>query len=131
MSLPTATSGDDLWSELRSVIAQHIEPGHDAIDTINRLLRKSPWLKESGSWLQIPKAGLRLTEETRTIDQLWPLVHSTQVTEAEPTVPCGAVILLRWGGREYLMDGRRRINRWKREQLNGPHRALVIEKECP
>jgi hypothetical protein len=128
MSSPTPTPRSDLWKELESVVAQHIEPGHDVIDTVNRLLRKNPWLRDSGSALQIPKVGLDLLVEAWELDQLWLLVHASQVTAVEPVLLSGAVVVLRWDRAEYLMDGRRRINHWKRQQAHGPHRTLVVQR---
>jgi hypothetical protein len=124
MSLPEGT--DPLWPEYRKVIGGHICAGHDSIDTINRLLRKNPWLKDTPAMFQIPREGLNLSAESWALDRLWPLIHRTMFTDLEPASSSGAVLILRWNDREYLTDGRRRINHWKRNNLNGPHRALVV-----
>jgi len=50
------------------------------------------------------------------------------VTSQEPASLNGAVLLLRWAGVEYLIDGRRSINAWQRHGVTGPHRALVLER---
>ena len=127
MSVPAVRTEQDLWSELASILANHFESDHDCIDTINRLLRKNPWLKDSGSTLQIPRKGLRLSVEYRDLERLWPLIHASQVTTSKPHPASGAVVVLRWDERDYLMDGRRRINQWKRSGLRGPHRSLLLE----
>ncbi len=129
MSVPATRTEQGLWGELASVLANHFESDHDCIDTINRLLRKNPWLNDSGSTLQIPRTGLRLSVEYRDLERLWPLIHASQVTTSEPHPASGAVVVLRWSEREYLMDGRRRINQWKRNGLLGPHRSLLLENE--
>jgi len=120
-------SDEDQWNEYRSILGRHVLAGHDVVDTINRLLEKSPWLKEAGANLQIPKDDLVILEETWELSRLWPLIHSRQVTSQEPTLRNGAVLLLRWADVEYLIDGRRRINSWHRNGVVGPHRTLVVQ----
>ena len=116
-----------LWEEFRGVIARHNLSGDDAIDTVNRLLRKNPWLRHSGATLQIPKTGLRVSVESWELSRLWQLIHLAQVTPDEPASTGGAVLILRWSGFECLLDGRRRVNLWQRNNVAGPHRALVLE----
>jgi hypothetical protein len=118
-----------LWDDLRHVIRRHIESGHDEIDTINRLLRKRRVRLEPALTLQIPKDGLRIGEENWSIDHLWTLLHPTQIVPHEPKKPTGAIALLRWADRDILIDGRRRINHWKRHNLLGPHRVLVVQRD--
>ena len=118
-----------LWEEVRVVIGGHIESGHDEVDTINRLLRKNPWLRDRGERLQIPRRGLEVSSEEWPLSKLWPLLHSSHITEQPPGRPKGAVIVLRSHGHELLIDGRRRINFWHREGISGPHRVLVIHEE--
>ena len=110
-------------------LAGHIHPGHDVVDTVNRLLDKSPWLKESEVTLKMPKSDLEISEESWELSRLWTLVHRLQVTSEDPTSLAGAVLLLRWTGLEYLIDGRRRINAWQRRGFAvGPHRTLVLQR---
>jgi hypothetical protein len=116
-----------LWDEFRHVIRRHIESSHDEIDTINRLLRKRKDRLEPTLTLQIPKEGLRISEENWSIDQLWSLLHPSQIVPDEPKRPSGAIALLRWNHRDILIDGRRRINHWKRNSAKGPHRVLVVQ----
>jgi hypothetical protein len=118
-----------LWSEYQSIIARHILPGHDVVDTVNRLLRKSPWLKDSGEHFQISRNGLFITEASWALSRLWRLIHPAQITQDEPTFTAGAVVLLRHGGTDHLMDGRRRINHWQRNGKQGTHRVLILHSE--
>jgi hypothetical protein len=117
---------DALWEEFQSVTGGHILPNHDAIDTINRLLCKSPCLKNSGTTLQILRTDLCISEESWSLIQLWELIHPVQITTAEPSSTAGAILLLRWNKHELLMDGRRRINHWQRNDMQGPYRVLVL-----
>jgi hypothetical protein len=124
------SAGDDadLWEEYQSVLSGHIHPGHDAVDTINRLLRKSPWLTAAGTMFQIPRTGLEISQKSWELSQLWPLIHSDQITAQEPASLNGAVLLLRWADVNYLIDGRRRVNSWRRHGIPGPHRTLVVQR---
>ena len=124
-----APSDSTLWNEYRGVIARHIVPGHDVIDTVNRLLRKNPWLRGSGDRFQIKRSGLFITDESWILSRLWRLIHPEQVTPHEPASTTGAVLLLRHDRTDYLMDGRRRINYWHRNAMPGPHRALVLHSD--
>ena len=117
----------DLWAEYECVIRRHILPGHDVIDTVNRLLLKSPWLKDARTMLRIPRIGLRIFAGSSPLSTLWKLIHPAQITSDEHTT--GAVLLLQWDGTDYLMDGRRRINHWQRNNVEGPHRVLTLAHE--
>jgi hypothetical protein len=123
-----ATHADDaqLWDEYQRVIARHILPGHDVVDTVNRLLRKSPWFPQPSAVLQIQRTGLSIVQDTWSLPKLWQLIHPRQVTADEPVSTDGAVLALRCNGSEYLMDGRRRINHWYRHNVQGPHRVLIL-----
>jgi hypothetical protein len=35
--------------------------------------------------------------------------------------------VLRWKGRDFLIDGHTRINLWKRAHRHGPHEVVVID----
>ena len=37
------------------------------------------------------------------------------------------IIVVRWDGIEYLIDGTTRINKWEHEKRSEPHEVLVIE----
>ena len=120
-------SSRDLWEELCEVLKHHNHRGHSCIDTINRLLRKNPHVP-NGSPPQIKGEKLAVSAEDRSLSQLWTLIHATQVTQIPPGQVGRAIVVLRHDGREYLMDGRRRINLWKRQGTEGPHRVLVVEE---
>jgi hypothetical protein len=125
--METRRSDRDLWIEYEEVIRGHIHPGHDVVGTVNRLLLKSPWLTDLGKPLQIPQAGLFISEESWKLSRLWPLIHRAQITLDEPMSTSGAILTLRWNNNDYLMDGRRRINSWQRNRVDGPHRVLVLQ----
>ena len=117
---------EELWEEYRRVIANHIWQGHDVIDTVNRLLRKSPWFANPEETLQIPRSNLAMTQESWALSRLWSLIHLKQVTEVEPNSIDGAILTVRCKGNDYLMDGRRRINHWHRNGAVGLHRVLIL-----
>jgi len=127
MSSHATPSNDPLWAEFFTLMKwRHIVPGHDLVDTINRLLVKHPVVLDSGRQLRIPHENLAIGVETWELPRLWALIHPKQITDDEPTSTTGAVAVLRWADSEYLIDGRRRINHWHRNAHAGPHRVLVV-----
>lgn len=73
---------------------------------------------------------VEITEETWDLPKLASLLHSSQLTTDEPTKPIGAVIVIRRGALEFLVDGRRRINHWRRNAVTGLIRVLVVSEKA-
>lgn len=69
-----------------------------------------------------------MSAEMWSLERLCLLIPAPLVTSMQPYSPTGAVVVLQWDGEQYLMDGRRRINHWKRVAEEGPHRVLVLRK---
>ena len=119
---------DPLWDEMCEIIKWHNKPQHCCMDTINRLWRKDPFVHS-------PKAIPILNRETLSVEvEQWPLerlmsfICQERITDLAPAETKVAVVVLRWSGLHYLIDGRRRINFWNREHNHGPHRVLVIHE---
>lgn len=117
----------ELWDELRDIIGYHDKPGDDCIETLNRLLHKHPVAKPQHLAIRIARETHRLSAENWNPDRLWRLIHPSQVTHDPPRSAQDAVIVARFDGTDFLIDGRRRINYWKREGLPWERRVLVIE----
>jgi hypothetical protein len=115
-----------LWDEMCEAMKWHNHEHHCCIDTVNRLLQKHPRAKERGEIPHVARGSLNVAEESWELDRLWGLIHETQITDVVPNSTGPAIVVLRWKGVEYLMDGRRRINGWKRNGNLGPHRVLVL-----
>ena len=122
-----AKNETELWDELCEIIAWHDKPGDDCIATLNRLLRKHPRVRPEQRALRISRSTHRLSVESWKPDRLWQLILPSQVTKDPPRSAQEAVIVARFAGADYLIDGRRRINYWKRERLPWERRVLVIE----
>jgi hypothetical protein len=112
------------WSELCELLKNH--PGGAGIAKVNRLWRKHPSTTKPEPMPTLKETELSILAEEWGVAALWTVVHEKQVTEDEPWSNNGAVIVLRWEGSHYLLDGRRRINRWRRAGLAGLHRVLVL-----
>jgi hypothetical protein len=108
-----------LWNELCDVIGWHKQRHHSCVDTLNRLWRKDPFVKNLNALPTLSKSALEVVEGTRSLDQLWGFIHKKRKTEQQPAATDLPVVLLRWKGEEYLIDGRRRINYWKRHENLG------------
>jgi hypothetical protein len=121
----------DLLAELHSILEhRHIKSGHDAIATVNRLLQKHPGVAEHCSGMQLPPERTSIQAEAWSIDRLVALLHPSQVRDANPTLPTGAVVVVQHKGWHYMVDGRRRVNYWSSNGLSGPHRVLVLSVEA-
>ncbi|MGH8251538.1 MAG: hypothetical protein ACREVI_12715 [Steroidobacteraceae bacterium] len=116
----------ELWHEMCEVMKWHNRPRHCCVDTINRLLAKHPVTKGQRKTIRVTRESLVISAETRSIEQLWQLIHRKHLTRKPPGTTEVAVVVLRFGGNEYLLDGRRRINHWMRRNVAGPHRVLVL-----
>lgn len=104
--------------EVEHVLKNH--PNGYCAAKVARLFGKSPWLVD-----EVAKAAV--VEESWDLPKLQGLLHVEQETPTPPNSRDGAIIVLRWNGRDYLIDGRRRINQWVREKTSGPFRVLVIQ----
>ena len=125
--MPTAPGSDsELWDELKEIIGYHDKPGDGWIETLNRLLHKHPQARPHAD-IRIARDTHRLSVENWQPERLWQLIQPSQVTHDPPRSAQDAVIVARLKGQDYLLDGRRRINYWKREGLPWARRVLVIE----
>jgi hypothetical protein len=114
---------EELWQLLCRILRNHMKPGHSCEDTLNRLWTKNvtelrPRIRETGATLSV---------ETWDFEKLWALIPDADVTDQKPKSKVDPLIVVRWQNRDYRIDGRRRINEWKRRGENGPHTVLVIE----
>jgi hypothetical protein len=111
------------WKLIRSILANHIKPGHDCAQTINRL-----WTKNVTEHRPpIAEVGASVYLEEWPLARLWSLIPETDVTEMTPHLTHDPPIVVRWKGRDYRIDGRRRINQLKREGAEGPHSVVILD----
>ena len=122
-----AKNESELWDELCKIISYHDKPGDGCMETLNRLLRKHPSVKSRKLSVQIARESHRLSAESWGPDRLWQLILPSHKTRDPPRSAQEAVVVARFEGADYLIDGRRRINFWKREGLPWERRVLVIE----
>ena len=123
---------ETLWREIYDLLRhRHFAPGHDEVDTLNRLLSRPPWAKDGRAPFKVTRQNSRVIAESWRLARLWQLIETnpTLRTDTPPATAVGAVVVVRWGGAEYLLDGRRRINHWNRNSVHGPHRVLVVVEE--
>ena len=133
-------SADDeaLWDEVRSQLGYHDRPGHDWLDTLNRLWRKNRFVMSMDGVLKLAEPPPVLTREMLTtsrerwpLERLAPLVHVDSHDRARPKSDVRPILLLEWQGRHFLIDGINRINRRVREKQAGPHEVIVIHGRVP
>jgi hypothetical protein len=126
------------WDEAAAQLGFHARPGHDWVDTLNRLWRKNRFVMSMDGVLKLPQAPPVLTRDMLTVgreqwplERLVPLVHVDAHDRARPKRDDRPILLLEWEGRHFLIDGINRINRRKRDGHAGPHEVIVIHGRAP
>jgi hypothetical protein len=123
--IPSTTATlDAVWR----VLKWHSK-GKTCIETINRL-----WQKNQRMWgvphaPKFEESDLRALREQWGLEELWSLLHPSQVTELKPVSVDHDVIAIRPIDKTFILDGRRRINHWKRIGRTEPINVLVILPE--
>ena len=126
MTKQNVSGESDFWMEFCSVLKWHNRESHCCIDTLNRLWRKHPFVRDHEALPTIQRSDLRVHEERWPLNRLWPLLHPDKRTDKVPASRDKPVVVLHWNGNDYLMDGRKRLCAWHRENQCGPHRVLVV-----
>jgi hypothetical protein len=126
------------WQEARHQLEHHARPGHDWVDTLNRLWRKNRFVMSMDGMLKLDapppvltREMLSVTRERWPLERLAPLVHPDAHDRARPKRDERPILLLEWRDRHFLIDGINRINRRAREGLAGPHEVIVIHGSPP
>ena len=127
-----------IWDEAKTQLEFHTRPGHDWVDTLNRLWRKNRFVMSLDGVLKLDeplpvlrREMLSVTRERWPVERLAPLVHPDAHDRSRPKRDEWPILLLEWRGRHYLIDGINRINRRVRERLAGPHEVIVIHGRPP
>jgi hypothetical protein len=121
------------WAIVESALGHHAKPGHDGIDTLNRLWRKNRFVTSLDGVLKLDaeppvltRAMLHATRERWPLERLAPLVHPDAHGRSRPKRDDLPVLVLEWRGRHFLIDGLNRVNRRVRAREAGPHEVIVI-----
>lgn len=127
------TDEQALWDEAMEQLGFHARPGHDWLDTLNRLWRKNRFVMSMDGVLKLDAPPPELTRDMLSVsrerwplEQLAPLVHPDAHDRARPKDDTRPILLLEWRGRHFLIDGINRINRRVRARQPGPHDVVVI-----
>lgn len=112
---------EDVWA----VLGYHSK-GKSCIETINRLWHKNQrmWGVANAPSFALPVLGVR--RESWSAEELWRTLHADQVTNALPKQLDRDIVAIRWSGREYVIDGRRRISHWQRTEAQASLNVLMI-----
>jgi hypothetical protein len=127
------TPDNEDWAFIEGALGHHAKPGHDWVETLNRLWRKNRFVTSLDGMLKLEveppvltRAMLAVTRERWPLDRLAPLVHPDAHGRARPKKDELPVLVLEWRGRHFLIDGLNRINRRLRAGEPGPHEVIVI-----
>ena len=112
-----------LWLSVFATLSNHVKAGDTDEDTVNRLWTKNA--KEPRP--SIAQAKATVAAEEWSLERLSALVTGSEATDVPPHSESGPPIVVRWKGRDYRIDGRRRIIRLTARGAPGPHRVLVID----
>lgn len=113
------------FEDVCRVLKNHFK-GKTCIATVNRLWRKNGWVTDKSALPELEESSLHVTRELWDIERLWANLRPEQTTDIEPLSTESEIVAIRWGGRDYVIDGRKRINHWKRGTEVGPHPMLVV-----
>ena len=127
-----------LWIVACEVIKWHNQDSDSCIDTLNRLWRKHPAVTNNkGEKIiahDLPKLSetmIQVTAEDWSLAQLMSLKHERHHERDNPITTIPQIIVLKWFGKDFLIDGCTRINYWHKNGNTGPHAVLVIhENTC-
>lgn len=120
-----------LWNELENTLQHHAERKNQTpIDTLNRLFRERFPKSSHASLPRLDRSTCSIDAKDFPLQDLLRL-HGLETTEKVPTRSNGAIIVAEQEEGFYLIDGRRRINQWIREDHQGPHRVLVVAPRRP
>jgi hypothetical protein len=116
-----------LWDALANVLKWQSWPGHSSAHTLNRLWAKNPYAQGAGVLPPVSREEFEISRQAWDLERLWALLHETQRTDFPPVAAHPPIVIIRWAGVDYLIDGRRRLCYWMREHDEGPHDVLLIQ----
>jgi len=127
------TDEQALWDEAMAQLGFHARPGHDWLDTLNRLWRKNRFVMSMDGMLKLDAPPpvltwdiLSVSHDRWPLERLAPLVHPDAHDRARPKDDARPILVLEWRGRSFLIDGINRINRRVRGRQPGLHDVIVI-----
>jgi hypothetical protein len=111
---------NSLHREYLECVCYHAKKGHTCEDTFWRLLHEI--------WPDIQRISFHefgVQQHQRPLNALASLPNLNSARDLEPSSLDAPILIVRRGTVEMLLDGHRRINKWKKEKADGPHRVLI------
>ena len=111
----------ELWRQIHESFKGHIIPGFDsdAQAAMDRVAMKCLGYSFNNTNCMVREESL----DGVSLHKL--KLRPRQTTE--PRHPGGPIVVLRYGGEMYVIDGNRRVNAWIEQKSKGPFRAIVVE----
>lgn len=103
-----------LWKELCMQMGFHRKGADTDEQTLNRLFCKALAPEAKTDLPSLTPKTVKISKKRWTAAELKALLTESHHTELEPENSEGAVVVVRWQNKNYLLDGRRRINCWLR-----------------
>ena len=114
------------WDQVCEILKYHREK-ISCVEKINRIWIKSPLLGNLDELPYLMQNNTHLFTETWRFEKVLKLIeHPKLKTSLEPRSLEGAIVVVRWKGNDYLMDGKRRINYWNRKKGKELMEVIII-----
>lgn len=119
------TNEEKLWVDVERVLSHH-QKQSDAtpIDVLNRLFGE--YFKGRQDVVQLSKDSCRVRVEKLSWESLDSIVRKDKISRT-PRHTGDPVVAVSYGGNMYLIDGRRRVNKWVHERRQDPLKVLILE----
>lgn len=112
------------WVLACHVLRNHFEGEDTCEETVDRLWRTKGGNKHRP---RIHEKNCSISLERWDLKRLWSLIGEGDVTEETPHSTGEPPVVVRWEGRDYRIDGRKRINQMHRQRDQGPHPVLIVD----
>jgi hypothetical protein len=111
------------WALVCRILSNHFK-GAFCEAAVDRLWRKKPKRRHRP---KIDEKSATIYFERWELPRLWALIGPESVTEKAPHSIEDPPVIVRWCGRDYRLDGRRRINKMQREHKIAPHLVVILD----
>ncbi|HEY2786344.1 MAG TPA: hypothetical protein VGJ05_15360 [Fimbriiglobus sp.] len=117
-----AENDDALWNRAKELLRHHQKSDDPTpVDALNRLLHEAA---PEASSIRLSEANCRIVLESWLMKKLAGLRRRHD--RATPKDEGCPILVVCWRGKQYLIDGGNRINKWVKEKNEGSHAVLVM-----
>jgi hypothetical protein len=119
-------SEKSLWTEVADQLRHH--KGGMWTGVLNRQFAER--IAEEGvpgvTAPELTEAACTIAKQTWLQDRLSRLIMKKNVTKSTPAVENLPIVVVSYHGKDYLIDGHNRVNKWRKENDRRTHNVIVI-----